>query len=100
MYTLRYSHAASLDLRAIFDYIAAEQPSAAIRYLGELENAVLKLRDFPELGHESRYPELFSHGIRILPHDKYLVFYTVEQNMSTVTILRVLHGSRDYIHLF
>jgi len=100
MYRLQYSYAASLDLRAIYDYIAAEQPSAAVRYLGELEQAVLRLREFPALGHESRYPELYSHGIRVLVHDKHLIFYTVDQKTKTVTVLRVLHSSRDYVHLF
>lgn len=99
-YTLKYSEKASLDLRAIFDYISDDSREAAVAYMAKIEKSILGLADFPEIGHKSLYSELEALGLRILPCDKYLIFYTVDKQNATVNIIRVLHGSRNYLHLF
>ena len=100
MYRLQYAQSAERDLQAIFDYLAEYDRSTAISYLGGIEESILRLRDFPELGHQAYYPELQMQGIRILPVEKYLVFYEIQDTENTVNIIRVLHGSRNYRRLF
>ena len=36
-----------------------------------------------------------SRGLRILPIDNYLVFYTTNTDIKVVTILRVMYAGRD-----
>ena len=100
MYELKYSRAAMLDVKAIFSYIAVDSREAASGYLQRLESQFLKLREFPRLGHESLYPELAALNIRILPFQKYLIFYTVNDAEQTVLIYRVLQSSRNYRNIF
>ena len=100
MYRLIYAEEAGRDLQAIFDYIAADSRNRAVEYLGKMEQAILQLQEFPNIGHESRYPEMRTLGIKVLPFEDYLVFYTVNMKSQTVNIVRVLHGSVDYKRLF
>lgn len=100
MYQLIYTEEAADDLQAIFNYIATDSKERAITYLGKFENRILQLQDFPELGHECGYSELNYLGIRVLPYENYLIFYTVSTKAETVNIIRVLHGSVNYRNLF
>ncbi|MDE7165051.1 MAG: type II toxin-antitoxin system RelE/ParE family toxin [Clostridiales bacterium] len=100
MFKLLYANEVGRDLQAIYDYIAQDSPERASQYIGKIENSVLRLRDFPNIGHNSSYDELNALGVRILPFDDYLIFYIVKEKDETVYIVRVLHGSVDYKHLF
>ena len=100
MFKLLYANEVGRDLQAIYDYIAQDSPERASQYIGKIENSVLRLRDFPNIGHNSSYDELKALGVRILPFDDYLIFYIVKEKDETVYIVRVLHGSVDYKHLF
>ena len=100
MYRLIYAEEAGRDLQAIFDYIAADSRNRAVEYLGKIEQTILQLQEFPNIGHESRYSEMRTLGIKVLPFEDYLVFYTVNMKSQTVNIVRVLHGSVDYKRLF
>ena len=77
MYTLVYAEEVESDLKAIFNYIAEDSSARASAYLGKIENCILQLQDFPEIGHLCRYHELKNLGIRILPFEDYLIFYTI-----------------------
>lgn len=100
MYKLIYANEADNDLQAIYDYIAKDNPERASTFLGEIEKQLLHLRDFPNIGHESKYTELRALGIRILPYEDYLIFHTVDETRETVNIVRVLRGSVNYKSLF
>lgn len=100
MYNLIYSPLADEDLTAIYNYIAADSPARASAYMGKMEQSILKLRDFPNMGVEGRYPELVNLGVKVLPFDDYLIFYTVNVAAEQVRIVRVLHGSVNYRRLF
>ena len=39
---------------------------------------------------------LASRGIRMLPADGYLIFYTIQEETKTVHILRIVHGKREW----
>jgi len=100
MYELIYAEEADNDLTAIYNYIAEDSIERARAYLGKMENCILQLKDFPEIGSESRYKELRAIGIRILPFENYLIFYTVNNKDKAVNIIRILHGSVNYRKLF
>ncbi len=100
MYKLFYTEEADRDLIAIYNYIAEDSPERAVQYLGKIENCVLQLQDFTNLGNGSRYAELNKLGIKMLPFEDYLIFYTVNSGTETVNIIRILHGSVNYRRLF
>lgn len=100
MYTLEYAEEVEIDLKSIYNYIAQDSAVRASAYLGKIETCILQLQDFPEIGHDCRYSELKNLGIKVLPFEDYLIFYTVSKKRQTVSIIRVLHGSVNYRKLF
>ncbi len=100
MFALLYTHTAESDLQAIYDYIAEDSVDRAAAYLSKIEQCVLQLRSFPDLGRNSRYLELSRLGVKTLPFENYLIFYTVNVKEKRVNVLRVLHGSVNYRKLF
>jgi toxin ParE1/3/4 len=71
-------------------YIAAADPSAAVRWAEGLFDAVARLADFPESGRLA--PELEDRGVRELVYGAYRVFYRVDA--GAVLILTVRHASQ------
>lgn len=100
MYELIYAEEADNDLSAIYSYIADDSVERAREYLGKIEHCILQLKEFPEIGVESKYAELRMLGIKLLPFENYLVFHTVNDKEKAVNIIRVLHGSVNYRKLF
>ena len=89
-------HLAEKDLEEYVDYIAADNPSAAARFIESVETAFAQLADMPRIGvvREFRNPRL--KGIRVRPipsFEKYLIFYVL--SADEVQVLRVIHGARD-----
>jgi plasmid stabilization system protein ParE len=83
---------AAIDLQAIGDWIAAENPARAISFVNELIGAIAALSDMP-----SRFPVLEGHrelGIRRRVVGNYLILYHVGE--TEVEVLHVVHGARDY----
>ncbi len=56
-----WSEAAAEDLKAIIEYIRADNPSAAKESLGKIQSKTAALRSFPQRGRI--VPELKAHGI-------------------------------------
>tara|TARA_B110000305_G_C19116085_1_gene482101 strand:+ start:92 stop:385 length:294 start_codon:yes stop_codon:yes gene_type:complete len=77
------------DLDEILDYIASDNPKAAL----ELYKTFLKqfeyLSLFPEVG---RLRKEFQPAVRSLPVGNYVIFF---RESSPLEIIRVLHGARD-----
>ena len=82
---------AQLWLRDIFDYIAAENPEAAIRVVSELHAAARSLRHHPRLGH--RYRHVTDREVRVLVHDAYRIGYLIRKDTGDIEILGVFHGA-------
>ncbi|MBX9735509.1 MAG: type II toxin-antitoxin system RelE/ParE family toxin [Phycisphaerales bacterium] len=83
------------DLASIHATIASQSPQNAdsvLRHLAELMNS---LAQFPKRG---RTRSDLATGLRAIGVDSHMVFYTVRPHC--VTILRVLHGSRDHLAAF
>lgn len=83
---------ARADLRAIAMHIAKDDPIRAKSFVVELSMRAQELGKFPE-----RFPLAAgaAHlGLRKRTHGNYLILYRVEARQ--VTVVRVLHASRDY----
>ena len=79
------------DLEAIVDYIAAENPRAALAIWDEIENQVERLARYPHSGRIGRVD-----GTRelVVTRTPYIVGYRLDED--AVLILRVLHGARQW----
>lgn len=98
-YQINLTEAAEQDLTEIVDYIADENPAAALKVAIKIEKNILKLEDFPLVGVVPRVRRLAKKGYRILIVDDYLVFYIIADN-EMIEIRRILSGKRDYQFLF
>ena len=83
--------AAKRNLQGIVDYIARDNPCAAISFGQRIEPACLRIARFPRLG---TIRDNLGERIRIFPVGSYVVYYRQEQD-DTVRIVRVIHGARD-----
>ena len=92
------SAVADNDIGVIVEYIAQDNPSAALEFREEFIATLNRLCQLPDTGHRQRYTdsEEFSDiaVIRVSSRFRnYLVFYRWDSNH--VVVLRVLHGARD-----
>jgi toxin ParE1/3/4 len=89
---IRYRPAALAQIDAIFSYIETHDPDAALRVKQTIKKTIDRLANFPYSARPSAIP-----GIRELPISRYpyIVFYTVEEVMQEVHILRVRHTAQD-----
>ena len=96
-YKIIYTRLALTDLEEIFDYIAEDNFEVAQLYLQSLDDTIQYLSEFPLMGKISIDPELRRRKIRVLVFKRYLIFYKIEDH--SIIIQRVVHASRDFIHL-
>ncbi len=89
---LRIAAAAEADLESIADWIGKDYPQRALSFVLELREACAPLELMPEAF--PVVPRFAHHAIRRKVHGSYLIFYVVTGD--TVTVLRILHGARDY----
>ena len=81
---------AEADRLAIGDYIAADNPRAAIAIDLLLGTSVLKLVDFPRSGR----PGLVPDTRELLPHPSYRIVYEIRDGV--VWIVAVVHTARQW----
>lgn len=91
-----YSEYVAMDIEEIYEYIAVDDEGAAYEMVGRIEHAILNLLEFPQLGSVSKIKELHAKSIRMIPIEKYLVFYKINKRNDELQILRIIHGARDY----
>jgi toxin ParE1/3/4 len=86
---IEWSPAALADRDAIFDYIEADSPRAAVAVDERIEAATARLADFPESGRPGRVK-----GTRelVITRAPYILPYRIIGDR--VRILRVLHSAR------
>lgn len=81
---------AEMDLEAIGDYIARDNPQRAMSFVRELREQCRKITEAPK-AYRPR-PEL-GKGLRSCAYGNYVVFFFEEPGL--VRIVRVLHGAMD-----
>src|SRR6266853_2958010 len=96
-FVLRYLPVAQKDLTSIFDYIAQDSPSRALRFVDKLDHTVARLERHPFLGRIPRHQRLRDYGYRVLIIESYLVFYIVRDRK--IEVHRIVHYSRNLDHL-
>lgn len=75
------------------DYIAQENPRAALDQLGEIEQQSDMLADHPEIGRVGR-----RRGTRelVINRTPFILVYRVRSRAKCVEILRLLHGAQKW----
>ena len=101
IYDLIISEPAEDDMTDIGMYITQtlHSPVAALNLLDEIDKQIISLEQMPKryaLVSDERLAKL---GIRSIPVNNYLIFYTVDEYMQSVTIIRILYGKRDWANL-
>ncbi len=79
------------NVQQAHDYIARDNPTAAIRVVFKIQAAVAQLENSPDIRRPRRV-----EGTRelVVLQTPYIVIYRVTS--TTVTIIRILHSSRKY----
>lgn len=90
----RLRPAAETDIEGIILHIAADNPTAALGWLDDLEKKFNRLSDLPEMGvgRDDIRP-----GLRMLVFGRYLILYRIDAR--DVEIVRILHGARRWREL-
>ncbi|MER9295417.1 type II toxin-antitoxin system RelE/ParE family toxin [Mesorhizobium sp. M0621] len=85
-----FAPAAAQDVEEIGDYILAENPAAARRFIAALRERCGRIANAPRGG----VPQLsLWPGLRSIAFQRYVIFYTADGD--DVRIERILHGARD-----
>ncbi len=86
---IRWTKTALASIDEIAGYIAKDNPTRAISFLRELQDAVTKLQAHPGIGRAGRVP-----GTReLVLHKNYIAIYRVRGD--DVEILRLHHAARN-----
>ncbi|MBV1756444.1 MAG: type II toxin-antitoxin system RelE/ParE family toxin [Dethiosulfatibacter sp.] len=101
MYRILRTDKAEEQLREIIFYIADDSGNIeiALGYLGKIETAINRLKEFPQSGSIPRYSILKKQGFRVLIIEKHLVFYKINETDKTVIIYAIVDGKREYLNL-
>ncbi len=86
---VRYTLRARADLDAIFSYLDARAPAAALEVKSTIERRIAVLGEFPHIAPETEIPGVYELTIVRYP---YQVYYDIDGD--TVEILHIRHTSR------
>jgi plasmid stabilization system protein ParE len=92
MVKVKWTKEAESWLREIHDYIAQDNPAAALRTVQRIYQKAELLEDFPEIGYVYRKQK--PYPIRILLYGHYRIAYVIKPG-SEIDILGVFHGALD-----
>ncbi len=88
---IRWSPRARAHLRHVHDYIAQDNPKAAVDVVARILEAVEKLQDYPASGRHGRVPHTRELVIQGTP---FFIAYRVRK--ATLEIIVVLHQARKW----
>ena len=97
-YSVVVTEAAERDMVGIVDYLSGNlaNPTAALGVVDEFERLVGSLEELPHAHTTVRDEMLALVGYRWAPVGSYMAFFTVDEDVATVNVERVLHGSRNW----
>lgn len=97
-YSVHFTNVAMNDLDDIYCYISEELfvESAATELLDRVENSIMQLKEFPNLGTRLTDEYLRLKGYRRIIVDSYIIFYILDEQKRKVIIMRILYGKRKY----
>lgn len=82
---------AEIDLNEIWDYIAADNITAADRLIGDIHDTLELLVPFPHQGHKR--PDLTSRPLRFKRVRDYLIVYAPDE--KPLWVIAIVHGHRN-----
>jgi len=91
-YEVVLSRTAADDLAEIVEYIARDNPRAALTFGHELVAHTRKLKDFPEIGRV--VPAFQVETLRELIHGAYRIVYQIDDAQKRIAIARFWHAAR------
>ncbi|MEE1248005.1 MAG: type II toxin-antitoxin system RelE/ParE family toxin [Lachnospiraceae bacterium] len=96
-YQVIYSPEALDDIRKIYSYIAYELqvPDTALNQVNRIRKEIRSLDFMPMRYSILDWEPWKSMQMHKVPVDNYIVFYLVDSNLYTVTIIRIVYGGQD-----
>lgn len=96
-YQVKYSDNALCDLREIYSYIANELhvPSAAKAQTERIRKGIRSLDFMPARHMLVQWEPWLSMKVHQLPVDNFIVYYIADDEVMTVTVVRIFYGGRD-----
>ena len=96
-YNVIYSPQALNDLKDIYAYIAQELlvPDTARNQVNRIRKEIRSLDFMPSRYASVDWEPWKSMGMHKVPVDNFVVFYTVDSDSMTVTVIRIVYGGRD-----
>lgn len=96
-YNIIYSPQAFLDLAELYEYIrfTLQVPKTAGKQVNRIKYAIRSLETMPMRYHPVAWEPWHSVGIRRVSVDNYTVFYQVDENQMTVTVIRIFYSGRN-----
>ena len=88
---VRITRQAEIDLEAIAEWIARDNPVRAISFVDELLDRCHSLANYPD--RFPSYGEIGGRTVRKMSHEDYAILYV--RLRGRVEIVHVVHGSRD-----
>jgi toxin ParE1/3/4 len=97
IYDVKITSQARHDLKLIYEYIANElmSPATAEKQYSRIENAIFTLDHMPERFRQYEKEPWRSRNLRVMPINNYIVFYTVDNENRTTTVIRIMYGARN-----
>ena len=89
------------DLEKITDHIAFTlcAPAAALNLINKIQAEINGLKNFPLSGKELQTDIPLKFSYRWKRVDNYLIFYTTDEASQTVTVMRIIYASSDYLSI-
>ena len=96
-YRVQYSPAALDDLKDIYTHIATElrAPETASKQIHRINEEICSLDFMPCRYEQVDWEPWKSMGMRKVPVNHFVVFYTVDQKLMVVTVIRIVYSGRD-----
>jgi addiction module RelE/StbE family toxin len=97
MYNLEFLPIAKNDMLEIVEYISGElkSPAAAERLAEEFVSSAQRICEFPYANNLYTPIKPLEKEYRRIIVNNYLMFYTVDEQSKTVTVMRVIYAKRD-----
>lgn len=98
-YQIEYTDIANYDLYWIIIYLSKYPGGHEIakRKIEKIKKAVRNLEMFPKLYQIGVNEICRKYGIRIIPVQKYLVYYMINEEKEIVTIIRIISEKQNVI---
>lgn len=96
-YKIIYTEESERDLLNIYSYIAMDLlvPETGKNQINRIMKAINGLDELPFRYKLYQGEPWRSRGLRVLPVDNYLVFYTVIEEENTVAVIRIMYAGRN-----